>query len=523
MTKKSWIILFVIFCLGLVLRTYQLAKIPGILNRDETALAYNAWSLQQTGLDEWGQKWPLFFQSFGDYKLPGYIWSLVFLFSFLPVNDLVVKIPSLVAGQLLILVVFAWAKKLKISTFSSLLVALMVAINPIFWFYSRIAFEANLSLFLFTSGLYFLFFGQDKKQYLYQLLALVLILLAVLTYNTPLLLLPFITLLLVILKGVKKSLIVSFSLLILFLLIMKEMLPLTSQKQAITIFSDETVWRQSIDYRQQFTGIWQKILGNNYFYYLTLMGKNLINSFSFKYLVTSGGSHPWHSLPHWGHLFPVTYLLGFLGILKQLTLTFDQLTNKKDWRKVTEKLLLLFLLLVSLIPAVITVDAPHATRSLLFFVIWVLLAGVGFDYLLKVIQKRLPKLQSLFKILMVGLLFYSLFFYAQGYFWAYAHQYPDSLNTALIEKLQQAESKYPDQTIAIVDSGGYDYILLAWYLKIPPSQFLSDNVKQLPNSYGFRYGERVGRFHFIAEPKDLGPDEKVMINGYGDNWQIIER
>ena len=303
---------------------------------------------------------------------------------------------------------------------------------------------------------------------------------------------------------------------------MKEMLPLTSQKQAITIFSDETVWRGLIDYRLQFTGVWQKVLGNQYVYYLTLVVTNLVKSFSWKYLVSSGGSHPWHSLPHWGHLFPVVYLLGFLGIARQLVLVFRQLTQKLDLKKVVEQSLLLWLLLISLIPATITVDAPHATRSLLFFVIWVLLAGVGFDYLVKLIQKKLPKLKLLVKVVVILAMFYSLAFYAKSYFGDYPHQYSDSLNTGLIAKLKQAAQKYPDQTIAVVDSGGYDYILLAWYLRVPPGDFLSSNVRQLPNSYGFRYGERVGRFHFISEPQDLGPDEKVMLNGYGDNWEIIE-
>ena len=43
---------------------------------DESSISYNAYTISQTGVDEFGTSWPLYFRSFGDYKNPIYIYLL---------------------------------------------------------------------------------------------------------------------------------------------------------------------------------------------------------------------------------------------------------------------------------------------------------------------------------------------------------------------------------------------------------------------------------------------------------------
>ncbi len=76
MNKETFLIIL-IFIFGLVLRLIFLAQIPPELNRDELSLGYNAYSLLTTGKDEHSRVWPAVFRSFGDYKLPGYIYLLI--------------------------------------------------------------------------------------------------------------------------------------------------------------------------------------------------------------------------------------------------------------------------------------------------------------------------------------------------------------------------------------------------------------------------------------------------------------
>ncbi|MBV8856508.1 MAG: hypothetical protein JOZ02_06085 [Acidobacteria bacterium] len=47
---------------------------------DESSIAYNALTVAQTGRDEHGEAWPLYFTAFGDYKNPTYVYLLAAVF-----------------------------------------------------------------------------------------------------------------------------------------------------------------------------------------------------------------------------------------------------------------------------------------------------------------------------------------------------------------------------------------------------------------------------------------------------------
>ena len=47
---------------------------------DESSIAYNAHLIAQTGHDEHGDPWPLYFRAFGDYKNPVYVYLLAAVF-----------------------------------------------------------------------------------------------------------------------------------------------------------------------------------------------------------------------------------------------------------------------------------------------------------------------------------------------------------------------------------------------------------------------------------------------------------
>ena len=66
--------IIVILLIAAFLRFYKLDSYPVSISWDEAAIGYNAYSIAQTGKDEYGQKFPVLFRSFNDYKLPGYIY-----------------------------------------------------------------------------------------------------------------------------------------------------------------------------------------------------------------------------------------------------------------------------------------------------------------------------------------------------------------------------------------------------------------------------------------------------------------
>ena len=532
MIKKNFISILAIMILGAVLRIFQLGQIPAILNRDEAALAYNSYLLLETGKDEWGKQWPLTLESFGDYKLPGYPILLMPVLAVFSWSDAAVKLPSVLAGLGLIISVYLLAARFHFSQNQRLLAALLIAIQPIFIFYSRIAFEANVALFFFTTAMWLFLKPPDQTKPLWRtdLVGCVLMVLAILTYNTPLILLPAVIILLIVYRGVKQPqlwFLPATFLTILTGTMFFALLAITQQKSGITIFTDETTWMNWIEYRSQFTGVWQTFLGNRYLYDLSLLLNNFFSSFSFHFLVSSGGSHPWHSLPNRGHLYAIVYLFGLIGVFVTISQLIISLRQKNAWPKWLDRhrtnLTLCYLLVISLAPAVITVDAPHATRSLFFFVCFSLFAVKGLS-----LQAWLPKLPHFsprkyrlgIAVFIIGLCLESLS-YVYQYFVKYPLNQPESLQVGFDQILQQAEISHSDQQIAVVDSEGYKYILAAWYLKIPAAQFFDTIVKQQSNLIGFRYGERVGNLHFISQVADR-TNEPVLIYYQHNTWQIEE-
>jgi len=70
--------LLVLICaFFLITRVYKIAEIPPSLYWDEASIGYNAYSIAETGKDEWGESFPLHFRAFGEFKLPVYIYSVV--------------------------------------------------------------------------------------------------------------------------------------------------------------------------------------------------------------------------------------------------------------------------------------------------------------------------------------------------------------------------------------------------------------------------------------------------------------
>jgi len=508
MTKKrlNFLFLLVIF-LAILLRVIKLAEIPSILNRDEAALAYNAYLIKNTGMDEWQVKHPLLFKSFGDYKLPGYPYILAFLFNFLPINDVVTKLPSVVAGVGLVIIAFYWGKNiLKLKQPSSLIFALLLAVNPIFLFYSRIAFEANVALFLFVLALYLLFKEEKliKKRYLLDFLALILIILALLTYNTPLLLLPFLIPIIIYWRSKRSwkfTLPVIAGIIIVFLFFFQQLASLMSQKSSITIFTDPTILQNYPSYRQHFSGIFATLLGNQYVYFLLIIIKNFFNSFSPAFVVYRGGSHPWHSLFNWGHLFYSSYFLAVAGIFYSIYYVIKNKNLKK------RSVFLLYLLIISLAPAVVTVDAPHATRSLFFFFLLLGFTSLIFEEIYDKI-----KFKKLFLVIFLLILSVEASYYYHQYFFAYPKHQPQSLWPEYKDLITSAENQFPEQKITVIDPDGYQYILTAWYLKIPAREFFATMKYQGPDLINFYYGEQLTHYRFVRNRADLSEQNKIIIS-----------
>ena len=157
-------LLGLIVLVAVLLRFSFFGVVPPALNWDEASLGYNAFSILKTGHDEWGRFMPLTFEAFGDYKLPVYIYSAVPFVGILGLNEWAVRLPSMLAGVLSVLLIY-WIILIESRNQTwAVTSALLLAVSPWATFLSRIALEANLAFCLFLIGIFFLILGYKLRQ-----------------------------------------------------------------------------------------------------------------------------------------------------------------------------------------------------------------------------------------------------------------------------------------------------------------------------------------------------------------------
>jgi 4-amino-4-deoxy-L-arabinose transferase-like glycosyltransferase len=156
---KKYILIFILLLAG-ILRLWSLGNNPPGLTPDEAALGYNAYSILKTGRDEFGTKLPIIFKSFGDYKPGLYVYLDTPFVAAFGLNEVSTRLPSAFAGVISVFLIYLIIKQL----FNSLeigkwkleiIAAIVAATNPWLIYFSRGAWEANVSLTLTLAGIYF--------------------------------------------------------------------------------------------------------------------------------------------------------------------------------------------------------------------------------------------------------------------------------------------------------------------------------------------------------------------------------
>lgn len=145
--------LIAVVSIGLILRLVWLGKLPLGFTADEAGQGYSAYSLLKTGRDEWGQWWPLFPRSFGDYKPPLYTFLTVPTIAVFGLNEWAVRLPEVIVGVASIWVVYLLAEKL-FSKQVALWAAFLLAVSPWAVQLSRQAWEGGLGILFFALGWY---------------------------------------------------------------------------------------------------------------------------------------------------------------------------------------------------------------------------------------------------------------------------------------------------------------------------------------------------------------------------------
>ena len=128
---------------------WELEGVPHGLFGDEASIGLNALSIAQSGRDDNGQRWPLYFRSWGDYKSPLYIYSVAAVFLVAKASDFWLRFTSFLYFSVYLASIYLLLGRLFPATRLTRLFGLLAAgLLPWHFVLSRIAFESNSQLAL---------------------------------------------------------------------------------------------------------------------------------------------------------------------------------------------------------------------------------------------------------------------------------------------------------------------------------------------------------------------------------------
>jgi len=187
---KHWhIIIAGLFVLISFFHIWQLADLPRGLYVDESSIGLNAAEIAESGHDEHGYRMPIYFEAFGEYKNPVYIYLSAFIFKILGASEFTLRLTSFIFFYLFLFGFYILVEKLFKGN-KAIVAYSLISAGFLPWFFpmSRIAFEVISHL---TVAVYILLFvyqtyhEDDKaKRWLYPLLTGLFIGLSIYTYST---------------------------------------------------------------------------------------------------------------------------------------------------------------------------------------------------------------------------------------------------------------------------------------------------------------------------------------------------
>ncbi len=393
MKVKSYLLLFLIIIIASILRLYNVGVNPPGLYMDEASIGLNAYNILTKGVDEFNKPFPLFFQSFGDYKMPIFIYAMSLSMAVFGKTEFAIRAPSVFAGIATILVTYffirSFAKSTKEKVFFqklALISSLLLAISSYHIHFSRGGFEVNLAVFLFMTGMLALQrFYLREKNVTYAVGGIILLLLSTYTYHsfriiTPLTLTFFFFLLWK--ENYRPK--VSVTLLFITGLFLLPLFLFTLSPEGSARFAQTS----SLSGYQELP-LLQKIMT-----YPMVLLKNYLSFFSLSFLFNDGDGIGRHQIANFGLLFRTQLpflLIGLIFLIRHKEQTFSKV--------------ILFLLLIAPVPAMLALPSPHTLRPLLMVIPLSIIIAQGYLFLFQ--NRTRVKILLLVSIVVFGVFEYT--------------------------------------------------------------------------------------------------------------------
>lgn len=540
---KHFLAVFFIIIVAFLLRFYQLGQNPPSLDWDEASIGYNAYSILKTGADEYGNRLPLSFRSFDDYKPPLYIYLTVPSVAAFGLNEFSVRLPSAVMGVISVVVIYflvlellqKWEKnKREIIAFVS---ALFVAISPWSLQFSRAAFEGNTGLTFLLLGILLFFYG-FKKGWMYILSSLAFVL-SMYSYHSFRVVVPVILLCFLIFfrKELFKKLNFVLPSTILFLALV---LPIVfsfvgsqgsgSRLSMVTVFSNsqETdLSAKRLSYDKSIGNKLGIIFDNRRVTYFLEVAKGYLDHFNPDFLFLHGDGGVQHHAVDMGMLY--------LWDLPFILLGLYFLIKNRD----RQSIFIFLLVLIGPLPAAVTTGTPHPVRAIAMMSGLHILSAIGAVYFIFWCFRKKNVSRSLAMILVASALVFNFLYYLHqyyvhtpieyGYYWQYGYK-------DVMSYLKTNE----DFATHIIVTYKYDqpYIYYLFYNKIDPAWY-QKNWDYNKNGKTDRFKRVIGKYEFrninyssdvlmpntilVGTPQEIPDGKNVVKNIYFPDGRIAFR
>lgn len=358
MRRVAIFVLFCIVMIGFVVRMYKLTSSPPGLYTDESSIAYNAWSIATTGKDEHGIRLPMFFQAYGEWKLPVYIYSVALaMFVFGPV-DMAVRLPSVLFGTATILIMFFLVKevleKAKLpyltKVITPFIASLLLALSPWHFQFTRPGFEASSAVFFSVLSIWLFFIAVRKKQGMMLVLSVLSAVISLYAYSSARLVVPVVWGLLLLIHVRAFKLKISLAACLIGLIVALPFVKFSTSNAGMVRARQVSIFYQN-DLKDKLPIVFVK---------------NYLNNISPYYLFFYGDPTIAHMTPHrmgLHYAFELPFfILGLAFILKSRN---KKLSFIASW------------MLIGFIPPAIAVGNPHALRGLMALPATIIISSLG--------------------------------------------------------------------------------------------------------------------------------------------------
>lgn len=460
------IVILIIFVTAFALRVWGIDKHPVGFTQDEAALGYDAYSLLDTGKDQWGNVWPLVLRSFGDFKLPLYSYLTIPSVAVFGLNEFATRLPNAILGFLAVVATFFVVSEMTKNKRLAVLSAFFLALSPWHISLSRGAFEANLTAFFMTVGVWAFLKGLNNKRWM--IVSSLFFGLNLFSYHSARLVTPLIYLLTVVVfyagKVKLKSLIkftrefkLAFFVFVIFFGLAVGTMFFGGGKRGVDILITNPTdkWQSVSDRRYDATLLglpdhYARIFNNKASYSLKLFYSNYLSYLSPDFLFTQGaGEWSYGMIPGRGVLYSfelITIIAAFIAFNKGKTF-------KGFW-------FILFWIFIAIIPAALTKGPGHAAnRAAVMIPAVQVLSAFGalsiYTYISGYLKTKLIK--PVYFYLLTFLVFISAVFFFEDYIY---HQ-----PVQAVKSMQVANKDIVTQVLNVDDK--YSQIMVSRSLSVP--------------------------------------------------------